>query len=195
MNVAPPVGNLLSPNFGQSLGVSRSFGGFGGGGGSAGAGNRRIYARCDLISDLGTKKRKTSNEKDVSSGECSYVRDFDQAHRIQQRRMQALLQHRLVRPPLRLSLRQRVHRLSWPRAALQAQGGEKFRNVQNMILRGSVQLYAPNSIQSIPGSFSIVTRATNCGWRLMLAPPSSSNRSTTVRIPIAQCRGRSPTTH
>jgi hypothetical protein len=43
------------------------------------------------------------------------------------------------------------------RAALQAQGGEKFRNVQNMILRGSAQLYAPNSIQSIPGSFSIVT--------------------------------------
>jgi hypothetical protein len=43
------------------------------------------------------------------------------------------------------------------RAALQAQGGEKFRSVQNMILRGSAQLYAPNSIQSIPGSFSIVT--------------------------------------
>ena len=43
------------------------------------------------------------------------------------------------------------------KAAVQAQGGEKFRSVQNMILRGSVQLYAPNSIQSIPGSFSIVT--------------------------------------
>jgi hypothetical protein len=43
------------------------------------------------------------------------------------------------------------------RAAFQAQGGEKFRSVQNMILRGSVQLYPPNSIQSIPGSFSIVT--------------------------------------
>ena len=43
------------------------------------------------------------------------------------------------------------------KAAFLAQGGEKFRNVQNMILRGSVQLYAPNSIQSIPGSFSIVT--------------------------------------
>lgn len=43
------------------------------------------------------------------------------------------------------------------KAALNAQGGEKFRSVQNMMLRGSVQLYAPNSIQSIPGSFSIVT--------------------------------------
>jgi hypothetical protein len=43
------------------------------------------------------------------------------------------------------------------KAAFLAQGGDKFRTVQNMILRGSVQLYAPNSIQSIPGSFSIVT--------------------------------------
>lgn len=43
------------------------------------------------------------------------------------------------------------------RAAFLAQGGEKFRSVQNMMLRGSVQLYPPNSVQSIPGSFSIVT--------------------------------------
>lgn len=43
------------------------------------------------------------------------------------------------------------------RAAFLAQGGEKFRSVQNMILRGSVNLYQPNSIQSIPGGFSIVT--------------------------------------
>jgi hypothetical protein len=43
------------------------------------------------------------------------------------------------------------------RAAVQAQGGEKFRSVQNMMLRGSVSLYPPNSIQSIPGSFSIIT--------------------------------------
>jgi hypothetical protein len=43
------------------------------------------------------------------------------------------------------------------KAAFLAQGGEKLRSVQNLILRGSVQLYAPNSIQSIPGSFSIVT--------------------------------------
>jgi hypothetical protein len=43
------------------------------------------------------------------------------------------------------------------RAAFIAQGGEKFRSVQNMVLRGSVNLYQPNSIQSIPGGFSIVT--------------------------------------
>jgi hypothetical protein len=43
------------------------------------------------------------------------------------------------------------------RAAFLAQGGEKFRSVQNMMLRGSVQLYPPNSVQSIPGAFSLVT--------------------------------------
>lgn len=47
--------------------------------------------------------------------------------------------------------------LELARAAFAAQGGEKFRSVQNMILRGSVQLYPPNSVQSIPGSFSLVT--------------------------------------
>lgn len=43
------------------------------------------------------------------------------------------------------------------RAAFAAQGGENFRKVQNMILRGSVDLFAPNSTQSIPGGFVIVT--------------------------------------
>jgi hypothetical protein len=47
--------------------------------------------------------------------------------------------------------------LELARAAFAAQGGEKFRSVQNMILRGTVQLYPPNSVQSIPGSFSLVT--------------------------------------
>jgi hypothetical protein len=46
VNLSSPVGNLLSPSFGQSLGLS-SFGGFGGGG-SSGAGNRRIYAQARL---------------------------------------------------------------------------------------------------------------------------------------------------
>ncbi len=43
------------------------------------------------------------------------------------------------------------------RAALAAQGGEKLKAVKNMILRGSVDLYAPSSTQSIPGGFVIVT--------------------------------------
>ncbi len=47
--------------------------------------------------------------------------------------------------------------LDLARAAFIAQGGEKFRNVQNIVLRGSVDLYPPNSVQSIPGGFSIIT--------------------------------------
>lgn len=43
------------------------------------------------------------------------------------------------------------------RAAIAAQGGEKFRSVKSMVLRGSVDLYAPNSTQSIPGGFMMVT--------------------------------------
>nr|MDQ2936599.1 hypothetical protein [Acidobacteriota bacterium] len=39
------------------------------------------------------------------------------------------------------------------RAALAAQGGDKFRSLKSMVLRGSVDLYAPNSTQSIPGGF------------------------------------------
>jgi Carboxypeptidase regulatory-like domain len=44
VNLAPPVGNLSSPFFGQSQSVAGSFGGFGGGGGggSPNAGNRKI---------------------------------------------------------------------------------------------------------------------------------------------------------
>src|SRR5216683_4582812 len=42
------------------------------------------------------------------------------------------------------------------RAALKAQGGEKFKALKSMVLRGSVDLYAPNSTQSIPGGFIIV---------------------------------------
>jgi hypothetical protein len=39
------------------------------------------------------------------------------------------------------------------RAALAAQGGETYKTVKSMVLRGSVDLYAPNSTQSIPGGF------------------------------------------
>lgn len=42
------------------------------------------------------------------------------------------------------------------RAAIAAQGGDKFRNLKSVVLRGSVDLYAPNSTQSIPGGFVIV---------------------------------------
>jgi hypothetical protein len=43
------------------------------------------------------------------------------------------------------------------RAALAAQGGDKFKNLKSMMLVGSVDLYPPNSAQSIPGKFAMVT--------------------------------------
>jgi hypothetical protein len=43
------------------------------------------------------------------------------------------------------------------KAALAAQGGDKFKNLKNAVLRGSVDLYGPNSTQSVPGGFVIVT--------------------------------------
>jgi hypothetical protein len=42
-------------------------------------------------------------------------------------------------------------------AALAAQGGDKFKNLKSMMLQGSANLYAPNSSQSIPGHFVLVT--------------------------------------
>lgn len=43
------------------------------------------------------------------------------------------------------------------RAAVAAHGGEKFKTLKSMVLRGSVDLYAPNSTQPRPGGFIIVT--------------------------------------
>jgi hypothetical protein len=51
VNLAPPVGNLSSPFFGQSLALNGGFGGFGGpgggggAGGGSGAGNRKVTAQ------------------------------------------------------------------------------------------------------------------------------------------------------
>ena len=52
VNLTPPVGNLSSPFFGQSLGLNGGFGGFGGpggggggAGGGSGAGNRKVTAQ------------------------------------------------------------------------------------------------------------------------------------------------------
>jgi hypothetical protein len=43
------------------------------------------------------------------------------------------------------------------RAALAAQGGEKFRNMKSLVLIGSVDLFAPNSTQPLGGKFALVT--------------------------------------
>jgi hypothetical protein len=47
--------------------------------------------------------------------------------------------------------------LELARAALTAQGGDKWKNLKSMWLVGSVDLYAPNSAQSVPGKFSLLT--------------------------------------
>src|SRR5256885_11658310 len=43
------------------------------------------------------------------------------------------------------------------RASLVALGGDKYRNMKSMWLSGSVELFAPNSAQSLPGKFALVT--------------------------------------
>ncbi|PYS71812.1 MAG: hypothetical protein DMF73_09835 [Acidobacteria bacterium] len=43
------------------------------------------------------------------------------------------------------------------RAALAALGGDKFKNLKSMMLVGDATLYAPNSTQSVPGKFVMVT--------------------------------------
>lgn len=43
------------------------------------------------------------------------------------------------------------------RAALAAQGGDKFKNMKSIMLTGTVDLYPPNSAQSVPGKFVMVT--------------------------------------
>ena len=47
--------------------------------------------------------------------------------------------------------------LELARAALAAQGGDKFKNLKSMVLMGSVDVYPPNSAQSVPGKFAMVT--------------------------------------
>src|SRR5476651_1678196 len=47
--------------------------------------------------------------------------------------------------------------LELARAALAAQGGDKFKNLKSMMLTGSADLFAPNSAQSVPGKFVMVT--------------------------------------
>lgn len=47
--------------------------------------------------------------------------------------------------------------LELARAALAAQGGDKFKNLNNVWIYGDVNLYAPNSTLPQPGKFSLVT--------------------------------------
>lgn len=46
--------------------------------------------------------------------------------------------------------------LELARAAFNAQGGEKFRQMKNMMIIGSVDMYAPGSTQSLAGQFGLL---------------------------------------
>lgn len=59
------------------------------------------------------------------------------------------------------------------RAALAAQGGDKYKTMKSMVLRGSVDLYAPNSTFSIPGGFVWVEAGDKV--RLEVAAPPQVN--------------------
>lgn len=54
--------------------------------------------------------------------------------------------------------------LDLARAAVIAQGGDKFKNLESIVLRGSVDLYGPNSTQSVPGGFVLA----NAGDKMRL---------------------------
>lgn len=58
-----------------------------------------------------------------------------------------------VRPTVVVVIDASTTPMDLARLALAAQGGDKFRTLKSMVLRGSVDLYAPNSTQSIPGGF------------------------------------------
>ncbi|MFN2455297.1 MAG: hypothetical protein ABR577_13870 [Pyrinomonadaceae bacterium] len=62
------------------------------------------------------------------------------------------------------------------RAALAAQGGDKFRNLKSMVLIGSVDLFSPNSTQSLPGKFVIVMAGER--FRLEIQSPAFNFRQT-----------------
>lgn len=43
------------------------------------------------------------------------------------------------------------------RAAYLAQGGDRYRDLKSIVMSGTVDLYAPNSVQSLPGKFVVVS--------------------------------------
>ncbi len=61
------------------------------------------------------------------------------------------------------------------RAAYLAHGGERFRNLKNMVLRGSVDLYAPNSTQALVGQFAVVQAGDK--FRMEIQSPAFTMRT------------------
>jgi hypothetical protein len=58
------------------------------------------------------------------------------------------------------------------RAAFNAEGGEKFRNIKSLVISGSLDLYGPNSSMGLPGKFYMVTSGTRSRREIHADPPA-----------------------
>lgn len=67
--------------------------------------------------------------------------------------------------------------LQLAQAALTAQGGDNFRHLKSLVLIGSVDLFSPNSTQSLAGKFVLVT-ASGDRYHLELQSPLFNFRQT-----------------
>jgi len=56
------------------------------------------------------------------------------------------------------------------RAALAAHGGDKFKNIKSQVLTGTVNFYAPNVPQPIPGKFSMTTMGDKARFDMDASP-------------------------
>ena len=61
------------------------------------------------------------------------------------------------------------------RAAMRAHGGDRFRDLKNLVLRGSVTLYSPNSTQGLAGQLAIVMAGDK--FRMEIQSPAFQMRS------------------
>jgi hypothetical protein len=62
--------------------------------------------------------------------------------------------------------------LDLARAAFNAEGGEKFRNMKSLVVNGSLDLYGPNSSFALPGKFYVVTSGERSRREIRADPPA-----------------------
>jgi hypothetical protein len=58
------------------------------------------------------------------------------------------------------------------RAAFNAEGGEKFRNMKSLVINGALDLYGPNSSFALPGKFYVVTSGIRSRREIQADPPA-----------------------
>lgn len=62
--------------------------------------------------------------------------------------------------------------LDLARAAFNAEGGEKFRNLKSLVTNGTLDLYGPNSSFALPGKFYVVTSGVRSRREIHADPPA-----------------------